>query len=176
MRNRDIHDMLSTYKSYYDDNISKLIIFATRFVPDDIAEDITQDLFLDIWNKYCLTNELPTKSYLFTSIKNKCLNILTREKVRRNYIESIELDIKLLGINYYNSQEKLLIDEENIRYIHEEVDKLPNKCRKIFKMSYFEEMKSREIAKKLNISIRTVEHQLYLGLKTLRKRILRNEK
>lgn len=171
MSDRDTNKILLSFRNYYKENISSLIVFARRFVSVEIAEDITQDLFLDIWNKYELNNELPTKSCLFASIRNKCLNTLTREKVKQNYIESAELDIKLLGLDYYKSQERRLIEKEDIQYIHDEIEKLPDRCREIFKMSYLEEMKNIEIAKKLNISVRTVEHHLYLGLRTLRDRL-----
>ncbi len=166
-----INENLNLFREYYMANISPLIMFARRFVSEEVAEDITQDLFLEIWNKYCPDQKLPSESYLFASVRNKCLNILTREKVKRNYVESTELDLKLLGLNYYKSQERKLIEQEDLQYIHNEIKKLPDRCREIFEMSYLEEMGNKEIAEKLNISIRTVEHLLYLGLRTLRERI-----
>ena len=173
---KDINEKIELFKNYYEANVSPLIMFARRFVPEEIAEDITQDLFLDIWNKYDVAGELPTRSYLFAAIRNKCLNILTREKVRRNYVESVEIDLRLLGLDYYKSQERQLIEQENLQYIYDQIDKLPERCREIFKMSYFKEMKNNEIAEKLNISIRTVEHHLYLGLRALRQKMVGNSK
>lgn len=165
-----------SFRTYYEENISALIIFARRFVSDEMAEDITQDLFLEIWDKYLSEDKLPSRSYLFSAIRNKCLNVLTREQVKRNYVETVELEVKLLGLDYYSSHDKLLIDKESRQYIYDQIEKLPKKCRETFKMSYLEEMKNAEIAEKLNISIRTVEHHLYLGLKTLRERMTRNGK
>lgn len=165
-----------SFKTYYEENISALIIFARRFVSDEVAEDIAQDLFLEIWDKHISGSELPSRAYLFGAIRNKCLNVLTREQVKRNYVENVELEVKLLGLDYYKSHDKLLIDEENRQYIYSEINKLPEKCREIFKMSYLEEMKNVDIAEKLNISIRTVEHHLYLGLRTLRERMTRDGK
>lgn len=172
---KDINEKIELFKNYYEANVSPLIMFARRFVPEEIAEDITQDLFLDIWNKYDVAGELPTRSYLFASIRNKCFNILTREKVRRKYIESTELELRLLGLDYYKSQERQLIEQENMQYIRSEIKKLPDRCCEIFEMSYLKEMKNNEIAEKLNISIRTVEHHLYLGLRTLREKMIRDD-
>lgn len=165
-----------SFRTYYEENISALLIFARRFVSDEIAEDITQDLFLEIWGKHFSGSELPSRAYLFGAIRNKCFNVLTREQVKRNYVENAELEVKLLGLDYYSSHDKLLIDEESRQYIYNEIDKLPEKCRETFKMSYLEEMKNAEIAEKLNISIRTVEHHLYLGLRTLRERMTKDGK
>lgn len=60
--------------------------------------------------------------------------------------------------------------------IYDQIELLPEKCRIIFKMAYFEEKKNAEIALLLNLSTRTVEHQLYLGLRTLRKQLVTKEK
>ena len=68
-----------SFRTYYEENISALLIFARRFVSDEIAEDITQDLFLEIWGKYLSEDKLPSRSYLFSAIRNKCLNVLTRD-------------------------------------------------------------------------------------------------
>ena len=164
---------LASFKSYYEANVSSLTMFARRFVAIEVAEDIIQDLFLEIWDnletKYA---KLPSKSYLFISVRNRCFNIITREQVKRNYIDNSELEIRLLGLDYYDSYDKHIIIQEEMQFIYNEIDKLPEKCRETFKMSYLEERKNAEIAELLKISIRTVEHHLYLGLKTLREKLM----
>lgn len=120
MKSADFDKKLTSFKNYYEANISPLTMFAKRFVPEDTAEDIIQDLFLDIWDNKSLYHELPNRSYLFKAVRNKCLNILTREQVKNNYVESIELEIKLLGLEYYSSDEKILIQEEEIQHIYAE--------------------------------------------------------
>lgn len=167
---------LISFKSYYEANVSSLMLFARRFVSGEMAEDIIQDVFLDIWDHSEERERLPSRSYLFMAVRNKCLNILIREQVKKNYIDSTELDNRILGLDYYDSYEKQLIDKEDIQYVYDEIEKLPEKCRIIFKMAYFEERKNAEIAEILDISIRTVEHQLYLGLKTLRTRFMSDGK
>lgn len=172
MKNKSEENNLTSFRNYYEENVSSLIIFARRFVSMEIAEDIIQDVFLDIWLHFKMDKGLlPPRSYLFMAVRNKCLNLLIREQVRKKYIESTELDNRILGLNYYDSYEKQLIDREDMQYVYDEIERLPEKCRDIFKMAYFEGRKNAEIAEILNISIRTVEHQLYLGLKTLRGRM-----
>lgn len=176
MKDRNKENSLASFRIYYEANVSPLILFARRFVSVEMAEDIIQDIFLDIWDHSEMNEKLPSRSYLFMAVRNKCLNILIREQVKKNYIESTELDNRILGLDYYNSFEKQIIDKEDMQYIYDEIEKLPEKCRVIFKMAYFEEKKNAEIAEILDISIRTVEHQLYLGLKTLRTRFVDNGK
>lgn len=64
--------------------------------------------------------------------------------------------------------QSLFAEDERLELIYKEMDKLPEKCREIFTMSYLEERKTAEIAVLLNISSRTVEAQLYKALKILR--------
>ena len=176
MKDRNEENILIPFRNYYEANVSALILFARRFVSEEIAEDVVQDVFLDIWDHSGLNKKLPSRSYLFMAVRNKCLNILIREQVKKNYIDSTELDNRILGLDYYDSFEKQLIDKEDMQYLYDEIEKLPEKCRIIFKMAYFEEKKNAEIAENLDISIRTVEHQLYLGLKTLRVRFMSDDK
>ena len=70
---------------------------------------------------------------------------------------------------YYNDDPQFLFSkDERLEHVYKEIDKLPEKCREIFIMSYLEERKTAEIALLLNLSTRTVEAQLYKALKTLR--------
>lgn len=171
MKDRNKEISLKSFRNYYEANVSQLILFARRFVAGEMAEDIVQDVFLDIWYHAGINEKLPSRSYLFMSVRNRCLNSLIREQVKKNYIQLTELENRILGLDYYDSFEKQIIDREDMQYIYDEIEKLPEKCRIIFKMAYFEEKKNAEIAAILNISIRTVEHQLYLGLRTLRNQL-----
>lgn len=162
---------LILFKQCYEANMPTLISFAKRFVTPDEADDIVQDIFLNVWDKIAMFDEMPSSSYLFMAVRNRCFNVLKREQVKDTYIQSTELDNKILTLSYYDSYEKKIIDQESMNIVYDEIKKLPEKCRVVFTMSYIEDKKNSEIADELNLSIRTVEHQLYLGLKTLRERL-----
>lgn len=170
------NDNLFTFQKYYEANVSKLTLFARRFVAEETAEDIIHDLFLDVWRHFQAEQKLPNTSYLFTAIRNKCLNVITKDQVKRNYIQTIEQENISLGLNYYDSHEKLMISQQNIQQVYDAIDRLPQRCKQTFKLSYLEEKSNLEIAEMLDISIRTVEHHLYLGLKSLRSILLENNK
>ncbi|MDR2921704.1 MAG: RNA polymerase sigma-70 factor [Tannerella sp.] len=169
------NDLIS-FRHYYEANVSHLKLFARRFVSSDIAEDIVHDVFLEVWNYLESCKEMPSRSYLFMAVRNRCLNNLKRELVKENYVQTTQLDNQILGLDYYDSYEKLIIAKEDIQAIYDQIERLPEKCRVIFKMAYLEDKKNAEIAEELNLSIRTVEHQLYLGLRTLRERLTGEEK
>ncbi len=164
------------FRQYYEANVPSLVSFARRFVPESFAQDIVHDVFLEIWEKVPVAEKLPACSYLFTAVRNRCINAIRKEQVQENYVNTLQEDIRLMGLEYYDSIEKLLIDKEKIQELHKEIESLPDKCRQVFKLAYFEEKRNAEIAEFLNLSIRTVEHQLYLGLRTLREKIKKEKK
>lgn len=163
-----------SFREYYEANAASLILFAKRFVPSEIAEDIIHDIFLELWNQL-EGKEIPARSYLFMAVRNRCLNHLKRKQVNENYIHSSQLDNQILGLDYYyDTPEKMVIEEEDRQIIYDQIKRLPEKCGVIFKMAYLEDKKNADIAIELNLSIRTVEHQLYLGLKTLREKLAKH--
>lgn len=163
--------IITDFQHYYKTNIKELVLFACRFVASDAAEDIIHDVFLEIWENRVSYEKLPNRSYLFTATRNRCLNFLKRENIQDNYLVHLKTETQRMGLEYYDSIEKQLIERENIQEIYDYIELLPDKCRYIFKLSYLEEKKSAEIAEITGLSIRTVEHQLYLGLKTLREKL-----
>ncbi|MDL2282800.1 RNA polymerase sigma-70 factor, partial [Parabacteroides sp. OttesenSCG-928-G06] len=167
---------LSLFRRFYEENVSSLVFFARRFVSAATAEDMVHDVFLEVWERWQELSERPTRAYLFMAVRNRCLNNLRRELVKENYLDSVQTENRLLGLDYYDSIEKLLIDRERLQELYDAIEKLPEKCRQVFKLAYYEEKKNAEIADLLDLSIRTVEHQLYLGLKTLRNKLKNDPK
>jgi len=156
------------FEQLFNEYYSELCRFAISFVKDnDSAEDIVQQVFINLWNKRNeIDNDKPIKAYLLSSIKNRCINYLRDNKKYRSYYLDVEAELEI-PVN-----EKDLISEE---YFNEKVqtaiDKLPEKCREIFMLCRFEEMKYKEIAKKLNISQKTVEAQMSKALKIMREEL-----
>ncbi|MDR2038041.1 MAG: RNA polymerase sigma-70 factor [Bacteroidales bacterium] len=159
------------FQSLYVENVAVLIRFALRYVSLDAAEDIVQEVFLDIWKNERIINQELNFSYLLTAVRNKCINHVKQKELRNTHID--KLIVESGENNVHHPVEKNIVEKEYLQRIYDQIDLLPNKCKTIFKMAYFEEKKSSEIAEILNLSIRTVEHQLYLGLKTVRNQLKR---
>lgn len=149
------------FKKYYSD-----VCYAVyRIIPDaTLSEDIAQDVFLEIWRKRETINiKTSVKAYLKKAGVNKALNHIRARKVRFERDDSHEM--QNISIRDHAGEVEVL-DLQAI--IDKAIDSLPNKCRIVFSLSRFEELSYKEIAGKLDISVKTVENQIGKALKILR--------
>ncbi len=165
---------LLDFKELYKSMAPNLIFYARRFVDEATAEDLVQDVFLRLWQKRTpLLLKDGLKAYLYRSVQHACLDYLKHQEVEGAYQQVIINRLKIEEIDYYNNEQPSLFEEdERLIRIYEELEKLPQKCREIFVMSYLEERKTADIAYLMNLSKRTVEAQLYKALKKLRSSLL----
>ncbi len=161
------------YLSYF----SKLKFFALEYViREEDAENIVQDVFTELWERKALfTLQINLIAYLFTAVRNRCLNFLrhktiikeTTDRIQEEYL--LTLQINLNSLETFDQQ--LFSEEEIEKTIARALDVLPEKCRTIFIMSKIEGKKQREIASELKISIHTVETQIGIAYKKLREEL-----
>jgi RNA polymerase sigma-70 factor (family 1) len=160
----DLKQFEVLYKTYQPG----LVNFAFFYLKNEQeAIDLVQELFISIWEKKDSSpiTDNP-KSYLMTSVKNRCFNKLTRNKNNSNSIELLG-DILISQEDTSSAIETKQTEEQILKSI----DKLPEKCKEIFVLSRFEQMSYKEIAATLNISAKTVENQIGNALKFLRKEL-----
>ena len=145
-----------------------LCLYATKIINDDSsAEEIVQDFFVKIWEKREQINvETSLKNYLFRSVKNLCVNYIQHNKIKIRYAQNV-----LSEIEYHISDDSNFTEIELSRKIDESINSLPEKRKEIFRLSRQEGLKYHEIAQKLNVSIKTVETQMSLAIKTLREKL-----
>jgi len=140
-------------------------ISAIRIVKDKhVAEDIVQDVFLELWKKrgrYVINTAL--KAYLRRSVVNRSLNYIRDLKI----VFDEEDKIPNTSVREEGALKGLETEELGIK-INEAINRLPERCRIVFTLSRFEEMTYQQIADQLNISIKTVENQISKALKQLR--------
>ena len=164
---------LIEFKELYKSNAPMLIFYAGKYVNAIAAEDLVQDVFFKIWQKRTfLFLKEGIRTYLYRSVQHACLDYLKHQEVKGDYINTVTTQLKIEEIYYNDDPQSLFAEDERLELIYKEMDKLPEKCREIFTMSYLEERKTSEIAVLLNISTRTVEAQLYKALKILRSVLL----
>jgi len=143
--------------------------FAAKFTDWTTAEDLVQDVFMRIWvNRESSPINESLQTYLFRAVRNRCINHLEHLKVKANYEAREMIELQIREAVYFQSPEQLLIRQEQLEQVRREIEKLPEKCRQVFKMAYDEDKKAAEIADELRLSVRTVETQIYKALKTLR--------
>jgi len=142
-----------------------LCVYAQKIIsfPEQEAKDIVQDVFVKFWNDRTRLNiSRSIRSYLFMSVKNKCLDCIRKKSSKQN----------VRGV----FDESDFTDESVEPYIFSELQSLFNKslsklsprCRDIFEMSRIRGLKNREIAAELNLSEKTVENQITKALRILK--------
>jgi RNA polymerase sigma-70 factor (ECF subfamily) len=146
-----------------------LCFFAQKYVKDiDTAKEIVQDAFLSLWEKRdTIDMDRQVKSYLTMIIHNKCTNYLRDNRKFDTNILQIE---NLLDVPEYESTDSLVTGELKVS-IESAINELPEKCREIFVMNRYENLKYQEIADKLQISVKTVETQMSKALQHMRLRL-----
>ncbi len=163
--NGDVKAFEDLFKSFFPE----LSFYAVRFVEDpETAEEVVQDIFFNFWdNRKKLNITTSVKSYLYTTVRNTCLNLIKHKKVESKYREHFSRKMQEDELN-----ESMWANTDNLQdQINAAIEKLPTQRQKIFKMSRFDEMTYKEIAQKLDISVKTVENQMGSALKHLRKEL-----
>lgn len=162
------------YLTYYP----KLVRFAKEFVVwEEDAENITQDVFADLWEKRELIGGIENiNAYLFKLIKNRCLDYLRRKVFEQRYIQIVqtsfetELNLKLQSADRFDVCAASEGKDMQI-LLRMAINSLPKRCREIFLLSRLERLKYREISERLGISVNTVECQMGIALKKLRTKL-----
>jgi RNA polymerase sigma-70 factor (ECF subfamily) len=156
------------FEQLFREYFSHLSNFALSYVNDlDTAKEIVQEVFINLWNnKDSITSDKSVKSYLYTSVRNRCLNYIRDHKKFRSYV----LDVEIEDADQVFENNSISQTETQIK-IQQALSKLPEKCKQVFELSRFEELKYKEIAEKLGISIKTVEGQVSKALKILREEL-----
>jgi len=129
------------------------------------TEGILQEIFSDLWKRReCLNIKTSLASYLHSALKYKILNFIYSQKFRKTYSQDHSLYIQKAD----DSTQEILSFDELYESLQIGLEKLPEKCRLVFKMSREEQKSSKEIALELNISHRTVQTHIHNAIKTLR--------
>jgi RNA polymerase sigma-70 factor (ECF subfamily) len=163
IRQGDIREFETLFRSSY----SSLIKYAGTLIKDqDTAEEIVQDLFFRLWqDREKIYIESSLNGYLFRSVHNRCLHHFEHKKVveRHAYEMAFESELNTddpsAVLQYKELQAKIALI----------LEKLPERCGKIFCMNRFEGLKYSEIAQKLSVSVKTVEANMGKALKEFRK-------
>ena len=151
------------FQTYY----RPLCLYALRILEDTHeAEDVVQDVFTSLWNKKETISDISSlKSYLFTSVKNNCLN-----RLRKN---SQFTDIKDIDLIEENNDDDKIYRAELEAKLWKMIDELPERQREILLMAKRDGMSYKEIAKITGISVKTVENHVTRAIRTLRKKDFR---
>jgi len=163
IRQGDIKQFETLFRSSY----ASLVKYAGALIKDrDTAEEIVQDLFFRIWKeREKLKIESSLNGYLFRAVHNRCLHHIEHLKV----VERHAKEMSFSPVQESENPAEVLHYKELQARIAEILERLPERCGRIFCMNRFEGMKYSEIAEKLSVSVKTVEANMGKALKEFRK-------
>ena len=158
----DQHAFRQLFRHYY----TGLFQFAVSIVKlKEPAEEIVGDLFVAIWNKRSsVTNISNLKVYLYISVKNRCLNYISRKADIRS-IDPDQLDMACGEL--VAGPEDLIVASELLQSVNKAVRELPPKCRVVYKLVKEDGLAYKEVAEVLNISSRTVENHIATAVRKI---------
>ncbi len=131
----------------------------------ETAEEITNDVFIKIWQKKYLLKKVDNPEYyLLKCARNRALEFL---RSQRPAFELLEDDLQDFSIAWETSPEQILISSEMVRHINKSIEGLAPKCKLIFLLVKESNLKYREVAELLNLSVKTVEAQMSIALKKI---------
>jgi len=158
------------YTEIYDRYHYLMLSHAYKKLRDEEqAKDVIQELFANLWMRR--ENDLKATNlagYLYTSTRNRILDIFAHQKVRSDYVDSSLRDFALHGS--YKNTDHLILEKELRDYIEKEIQALPKKMREIFELSRKGHYTHKEIAAQLNTSEHNVSKQVSNAIKILKKK------
>ena len=166
---------MSLKKSKLEDIYNRFFNFfyevAVQFLHhEEDAKEVVQDAFIKLWeNDIYLQTDKEIKNYLFILVRNRCLNLLRDKKKGIQNLSG--QDFLIASINYKllnETGEDILLHQELLEIIKTSIAKLTPQCREVFKLSRFEDLSNKEIADKLEISVKAVEANMTRALKSLK--------
>jgi len=156
------------FERVFKSEFKNLYSYACSILKDEAAaEEMVQQVFYKLWEKRGTIQELQSvTAYLYRSVHNECLNYLKHAKVKSAHQAYAA---------YTSKEADLPPDQVTLKELQNQIDsaiqELPEQCRAVFQMSRYEDLKYKDIADRMGISVKTVENQMGKALRTLRTKL-----
>jgi RNA polymerase sigma-70 factor (ECF subfamily) len=163
IRQGDKQEFEKLFRSSY----VSLVRYAKTILRDhDTAEEIVQELFFRLWqDRQNLTIESSLNGYLYRSVHNRALHYIEHQQVVSRHAGEMTARAEVVSEPV---TEAIYYSELQAR-VARVLERLPERCRMIFRMSRFEGLKYNEIANKLTVSLKTVEADMGKALREFKK-------
>lgn len=173
MKDRELTEKLkksdrTVFEEIFNKYYKIIFVYVMKMCRDfDIAEDVTQNAFLSLWTKREKINiHTSIKKYLFSIARNFYIDHYRKLEREKNSFSLYQYQQKeATRMEMYEAEDT----SEDIRLMKALIEELPPKCKEILLLSKEKGLKYKEIADQLNISLKTVESQMYIAMKKLRE-------
>ena len=162
-------DKKTSFELLYKELQPRLYAYSRKFIDDpETARDLVQDAFIKLWQDVDIsTIHTSVSAYLQKTVHNLCLLQIRSQHIHQRFEDYASFKLKEAELNFLSPDYGVytsifLTDMEDI--VNKCLEKLPPQTRRIFEMSRIQGMSYAEIAKELNISVRTVENHIYRSL------------
>jgi RNA polymerase sigma-70 factor (ECF subfamily) len=156
------------FSELYKRFLPGLMSFARSIVDDRYqAEEVVENVFLKLWENRALLPTVKNLShYLYVAVKHASLNQVQRHRV----------SVTISGVGetfpfHFSPDQDPSIGRENLEKIAAAINSLPPRCRLIFRLIKEESLKYAEVAQLLEVSVKTVEAQMYIALGRIADRL-----
>lgn len=157
---------LAEFKDIFDQYYTPIKNFLYYKCGDiDLSEDLTQDVFMKLWDKREEVQLETVKSYLYTIANNMLLNKIRHDKVVISFAEKNKTQQE------EQSPEFTMQEKEFKQELERVISEMPEKQREVFLMNRIEELTYKEIAERLELSVKAVEKRMHGALGHLREHI-----
>ncbi|MBR10945.1 MAG: hypothetical protein CMP48_25110 [Rickettsiales bacterium] len=155
-----------SFQLIFDEMYQRLCAYSSRYLYDDQeVEDLVQDSFITLWSKRGDFDHINAiKSFLYTSVRNKCLNVLKHQTVIKEHESRLIYELE------NSDSEQAIVAEEYYGRLYSEIKELPEASQKIMVLA-LRGLKNREIAEELGISENTVKTQKKIAYAKLKERL-----
>jgi RNA polymerase sigma-70 factor (family 1) len=163
----------SAFTNIYNHLYPYAFFFARKFVAAEDAADIVATVFIKFWlipHKQ-FANLFHIRAFLRVCIRNACLTHIRTENTRIRKSEDW-LDKLTTEIEETDETSREEIHAHKMQRIYDEIEKLPARCKQVFKMCYLDNYKNNQVADKLGISTNTVKNHKIYALKLIRIALL----
>ncbi|GGJ96957.1 MULTISPECIES: RNA polymerase sigma-70 factor [Parabacteroides] len=153
------------FEKLFREHYLLLCNYAGKYIIDSqVREDIVQVFFISIWEKKHLNVTQETfLPYAYRSIKNSCINYYKSEIIKDDFITTLSEEWK----DQLNEEEDFIYQKE----VQQALQKLPEKCRKVFLLKCVTGLRYKEISEISNISVNTVKYHLGEAFRIMREEL-----
>lgn len=127
----------------------------------DVCFDCVQEVFVSLWSKRNSVEIKDLDRYLFRAVRLKVFEHLRRGNISQKHLDRMNFVVSS------NHTEELINSRELNNQLKLSLSRLPDRCKEVFELSRFEQLANKDIAKRLNISLKTVEGHITKALKQL---------